>query len=70
MLIAESEDGHYEPVAMVATLGEACEIAQSDFQRRMRDLEAGESPLCPEVYKVWARNQDGEYLAACEIAAV
>jgi hypothetical protein len=67
MLIAESEDGQYEPVAVVANVGEAREVAQDDFRVRMRDLERGESPLCPYVYKVWARGIDGQHLVACEI---
>jgi hypothetical protein len=67
MLIAESEDGQYEPVAVVANVGEAREIASDDMASRMRRLEHGESPLCPWVYKVWARGIDGEHRIACEI---
>jgi hypothetical protein len=33
----------------------------------MDGLERGESPLCPYVYKVWARGIDGEHRIACEI---
>ena len=67
MLIAESEDGQYEPVAVVANVGEAREVAQQDLRSRMDRLEHGESPLCPYVYKVWARGIDGEHRIACEI---
>ncbi len=67
MLIAESEDGQYEPVAVVANVGEAREVAQDDFRSRMERLEHGESPLCPYFYKVWARGIDGEHRIACEI---
>jgi hypothetical protein len=67
MLIAESEDGQYEPVAVVANLGEAREIAQRDLRSRMTRLEQGESPLCPYAYKVWARGIDGEYRIALDI---
>lgn len=67
MLIAESEDGQYEPVAVVANVGEAREIASDDMASRMRRLEQGESPLCPWAYKVWARGIDGEHRIACEI---
>ena len=67
MLIAESEDGQYEPVAVVANVGEAREIASDDMASRMNRLEHGESPLCPYVYKVWARGIDGEHRIACEI---
>ena len=67
MLIAESEDGQYEPVAVVANLGEAREIAQDDFRRRTQRLESGESPLCPHTYRIWARGTDGEHRVAGEI---
>ena len=67
MLVAESEDGQYEPVAVVANVGEAREVAQQDLRSRMDRLEHGESPLCPYVYRVWARGIDGEHRIACEI---
>jgi hypothetical protein len=67
MLIAESEDGQYEPVAVVANVGEAREVAHDDMRIRMRDLERGASPLCPYVYKIWARGIDGQHRIACEI---
>jgi hypothetical protein len=50
MLIAESEDGQYEPVAVVANVGEAREVAHHDLRSRMERLEHGESPLCPYAY--------------------
>src|SRR5690242_14009517 len=68
MLIAEDDDGHHEPVAVVTTINEAKEIAQSDFRGRMRRLERDEDPgLCPASYKVWARGVDGSYLLAAEL---
>ncbi len=67
MLIAESEDGQYEPVAVVANVGEARYFAQEDLQIRMESLKRGESPLCPYTYRVWARGIDGEHRIACEI---
>ena len=69
MLIAESEDGQYEPVAVIANVGEAREVAQQDLQSRMDRLEHGESPLCPYEYKVWARGIDGDYRIAVELTA-
>jgi len=39
MLIAEDEDGQYEPVAVVATINEAREVAESDLRGRKRRLE-------------------------------
>src|ERR1035441_8633882 len=44
MLIAEFEDGQYEPVGVVASIREAREIAESDLQGRMRCLERGDDP--------------------------
>jgi hypothetical protein len=52
MLIAGSEDGQYEPVAVVANVGEAREIAQDDFRSRSYRLENGKSPLCACAYPV------------------
>ena len=67
MLIAESEDGQYEPVAVVANVGEAREIASDDMASLMRRLEHAESPLCPYAHKVWARGIDGKLRIACKI---
>jgi hypothetical protein len=69
MLIAETEDGDYEPVGTVATINEAREIARDDMARRMRRLEGGSEPTCPATYKVWARDYQGEYAIACQIEA-
>jgi len=68
MLIAEDEEGQYEPVAVVASISEAREIAESDLRGRMRRLERGEDPgLCPYEYKVWANGIDGYYRIAAEL---
>jgi hypothetical protein len=70
MLIAESEDGQYEPVGVVASISEAREIAESDLKGRMRRLERGADPgLCPYTYKVWANGIDGDYRIAVELSA-
>jgi hypothetical protein len=70
MLIAEDEEGHYQPVGCVVSINEAREIAQCDFSRRMRDLERGADPgLCPYVYKIWATGLGGEYRLATELLA-
>ena len=69
MLIAESEDGQYEPVAVVSTVGEAREIVTTNLQNRMQRLNEGDSPLCPQVYKVWASGRGGGCRIACEIEA-
>jgi hypothetical protein len=59
MLLAESEEGQYEPVAVVGSLREAREVAEFDYRTRNRRLQAGESPFCPGGYKVWAGTEEG-----------
>ena len=70
MLIAETEDGQYEPTGPGATIHEAIECANHDMALRMRDLELGGEPACPAIYKVWARDYEGEYAVAYEIDPV
>jgi hypothetical protein len=69
MLIAESEDGDYEPIAIVSTIREARELARDDFRNRMKRVERDDTPPCPYTYKVWARGIDGEHRIACQISA-
>lgn len=61
VLIAETEDGRYEPVAVVATVAEAQEIAQSDFARRVKETSKGEDVACPARYAIWAQGTGGDY---------
>jgi hypothetical protein len=67
MLIAEFADGHYRPVAVVANIREARELARNDFRNRERQLARGDQGMCPHVYTVWARAIDGQQRIACEI---
>jgi hypothetical protein len=70
MLIAEDEDGHYEPVASASTINEAKSLAKSDMLNRMRSVERDEHPgICPTCYKLWARGANGAYRLALEIEA-
>ena len=64
ILVAEFGDGHYEPVAVVVSINEARELADGDMRGRMRRLERGGTPACPEHYIVWAQGMDGDYLQA------
>jgi hypothetical protein len=64
MLIAEMEGGSYEPIGLVISVNEAIEIAQGDMRHRMKQLERGGTPACPEEYVVWARGVDGD----CKVA--
>ena len=65
ILVAEFADGEgtggYQPVAVVVSINEAREIVESDMRVRMRDLEAGKTPACPERYMVWAQGIGGDY---------
>jgi len=67
VLIAEDATGGYEVVEPVSTINEAIELAGHDFARRLKDLERGGEPMCPEIYKVWSRDYDGRYALVSEI---
>jgi hypothetical protein len=70
MLIAEDEEGHYQPVGSVININEGREIAQRDLRRRMRELERGDDlGFCPYCYKIWATGLDGDYRVAAELLA-
>lgn len=69
MLIAESEDGQYEPIANVSSLDEARWMATEDMARRMRELEKSHEPMCPAVYRVWARGASGAFASIHEFDA-
>lgn len=68
LLVAESEDGAYQPVGAVATIREAREIAASDKRGRVLRLNKGSEPMCPARYMVWARGDSGEFAIVAEIA--
>jgi hypothetical protein len=67
LLIAESEDGVYQPIGPVGSMREARQIAANDMRRRMHRLDQGSDPLCPARYVVWAQGSRGEYAAVAEI---
>ena len=67
ILDAEDASGAYEVVEPVSTISEAIEIAGQDFARRLKDLDRGGEPMCPETYKVWSRDYDGRYALVSEI---
>ena len=67
MLIMETAEDQYEPIESVATINEAREIAESDMRDRMRRLEDGGEPTSPAVYRVWARDYQGQYAVICEL---
>jgi hypothetical protein len=69
ILVAEFGDGKYQPIAGVISINEARETAESDMRDRMKDLERGGTPSCPECYKVWAQGIDGEYRTAATLPA-
>lgn len=67
ILAAEFGEGAYQPIGVVVSINEAREIAATDMRSRMRDLEAGKDPACPEAYIVWAQGLDGDYRVAQRI---
>jgi hypothetical protein len=67
LLIAEFDGGNYQPVAVVVSISEAREIAASNVRARMKQLERGGEPACPERYVVWAQGHDGSYRQVKEI---
>jgi hypothetical protein len=67
ILVAEFGDGTYQPIGVVVSSDEAREIAGSDMRGRMRDLERGKTPACPECYMVWAQGIEGENITAARI---
>jgi hypothetical protein len=66
ILIAECETGQYEVVGPVSTINEGIEIARHDHTRRLRTVEQGDDPMHVDIYKVWARNHDGDYAIVFE----
>ncbi len=64
ILVAEFGESAYQPIGVVVSINEAREIAAGDMRGRMRDLEAGKTPACPEAYVVWAQGLDGDYRVA------
>jgi len=69
MLVAESEEGDYEPAGMVDTIREARELANENLKIRMNELESGGHPMCPSRFVVWGRRYDGTYHIICTIDA-
>jgi hypothetical protein len=64
-LIAEDEEGNYEPVNFPGTLAEGIEMAKGDLRLRQKRLNNDEDPgLCPWEYKVWARGLEGRMVVA------
>jgi hypothetical protein len=61
MLLAEGEDGGYEPVAVVSTISEAREIADGHLEIRLIEIEKGKDPMYPARYVVWVRGDRGLY---------
>ena len=59
LLVAEAEDGSYEPVSVVSTIKEARFMAGENFRSRMIAVENADSPMCPDVYKVWIHGMHG-----------
>ena len=59
LLVAEAEDGSYQPVGVVSTIEEARTLAAENIRQRQSDLAKGESPMCPDRYVIWQRGRKG-----------
>lgn len=71
ILVAEDEEGAYQPVAVASSINEARELATSDFALRRKRLAAGDEPgLCPARYQLWVQGYSGAYETRIEIAAI
>ena len=68
ILIAESEDGTYQPIGVVESVEEAKDMASANMAARVRDLEKGGSPMSVYCFKVWANSANG-YRVVEEIPA-
>ena len=60
---------HTQPIGVVVSVNEAREIAASDMRGRMKELERGGTPACPEGYQVWAQGIAGEYRLVTDLQA-
>ena len=67
LLVAEAEDGGYEPISPVSTINEAIEMAQANFDHRMKKLTQDREPMCLARYAIWARGHDGAFQRIHEI---
>ncbi len=67
ILMLHDATGGFEILGPVATINEGMEVARDDFKRRLDALDHGGDPVCPEVYRVWARDYEGEYTIAYEV---
>ncbi len=67
VLVAEFGAGAYQPIGVAVSINEAREIAADDMRGRVRDLETGKEPACPEAYVVWAQGLNGDYRVAARI---
>ena len=68
MLIAETEDGTYEPIGVVESIEEAKYMASANIAARIQELEKGGSPMSVYCFKVWANSANG-YRVVEEIPA-
>jgi hypothetical protein len=67
ILMLHDATGGFEILGPVATINEGIEVARDDFKRRLDALDHGGDPVCPEVYRIWARDHDGDYTIAYEV---
>ena len=57
ILTVKNQDGHDEPVALLASVNEAPHAASEHYLRAITDNAA--SALWPYCYTLWTRNENG-----------
>lgn len=69
LIIAENEEGTYQPLNVAGSLSEAREMVDDHRKFCMQELEKGKTPMCVYSYKIWNVGIDGSYKLAEEIAS-
>jgi hypothetical protein len=60
--------GGYEILGPVLTINDGVKVARRDYNRRIDIFDGGgEPPIWPGVYRVWSRDDTGDYVIAFEI---
>jgi len=67
IILAENEEGTSEPVA-ICTREESEQLIREDYDRRLKLVDAEESPLCPFQYTLWEQGRFGYELVQTTLA--
>ena len=70
VLVAEDEEGRFQPLCVVSSINEAGDTAASDLKCRLDPLGRDEDPgICPYEHKVLPRGIEGKYITLVRISA-